>query len=128
MAASVSGAGLDGWAAVRTGADTAEPGDEVIVDIRFDPRPEGTLAAGTLDVPGLAPLSVFAAVDDGEPGVWGLSASGCGVIGRALAGGDAASVLAGARRRDARPPRAEASTSAGGGAGAPVSPGSEPDP
>jgi hypothetical protein len=98
LAASVSGAGLREWASVRTGADTAAPGDEVIVDIRFDPRPAGTLAAGTLDVPGEPPLEVFAAIDDGEPGLWGLSAPGCGVIGRALAGGDAASVLAAARR------------------------------
>jgi len=99
VAASVSGAGLSEWVAVRTGADTAAPGDEVIVDLRFDPRPAGTLAAGTLEVPGEPPFYVFAAVDDGEPGVWGLSAPGCGVIGRALAGGDAASVLADARRR-----------------------------
>jgi SAM-dependent methyltransferase len=94
VAVSISGAGFSEWVAVRTGADTAAPGTEVIVDIRFDSRPAGTLAAGTLDVPGEPPFHVFAVVDDGEPGVWGLSASGCGVIGRALAGGNAASVLA----------------------------------
>ena len=105
VSAGVSGAGLRQWVAIRTGADTAAPGDEVIVDIRFDPRPTGTLAAGTLDVPGEPPFQVFAAVDDGEPGVWGLAAPGCSVIGRALPGGDAASVLAAARRSHPRRPR-----------------------
>ncbi|MGH9040344.1 MAG: class I SAM-dependent methyltransferase [Acidimicrobiia bacterium] len=97
VAVSVSGETLSPWLAVRAGADTAAPGDEVIVDLRFDPRPAGTLAAGTLDVSGEAPLAVFAAVDDGDPGLWGLSASGCDVISRALAAGNAPAVLAQAR-------------------------------
>jgi SAM-dependent methyltransferase len=98
VAVSVSGAELRHWIAIRTGADTAAPGDEVIVDLRFDPRPAGTLAAGTLDVPGEPPFQLFAAVDDGEPGVWGLTDPGCSAIGRALAGGDAAAALTDARR------------------------------
>ena len=98
VAATVSGAGFRHWVTVRTGADTADAGDEVVVDMRFDPRPIGTLAAGGLDVTGEAPLRIFAAVDDGDPGVWGLDVSGCQIIGRALAGGDAASVLSAARQ------------------------------
>ena len=86
-----------GWAAVRTGADVAAPGDEVIVDVRFEARPAGTLATGTLDAAGEAPFHVFAAVDDGEPVVRGLSASGCEVVARAFAHGDLAPVLAAAR-------------------------------
>ena len=99
VAVSLSGAGLSGWVTVRTGADTAGPGDEVVVDLRFDARPSRTSGVGILDAPGQSPFPVFATVDDGEPGVWGLSAPGCGVIRRALAGGDTAAVLADARRR-----------------------------
>ncbi len=98
VVASVDGSGLIDWVAVRTGADTAEPGDEVVVDLRFDPRPAGTVGAGTLHAPG-EPFRVFAVVDDGDPGVWGLSAPGCEVVGKALASGDMASVLAKARQR-----------------------------
>jgi hypothetical protein len=101
VVASIAGDGLVGWAAVRTGADTAEAGDEVTVDIRFDPRPEGTVGAGVLDVRGHPSLDVFAVVDDGDPGIWGLSTGGCDVVGRALAGGDMSSVVAAARRSDA---------------------------
>lgn len=104
VAATVSGGGFRQWAAVRTGADTAAPGDEVIVDIRFDPRPSGTVAAGAVDVPGEPPFQIFAAVNDGDHGVWGLAAPGCQAIGRALAGGDAASVLAAARQSHPRRP------------------------
>lgn len=107
VAASVSGSRLRPWVALRTGAETAVPGDEVVVDLRFDPRPVGTLAAGAIDVPGEAPFHVFAAVNPGEPGVWGLSPSGCAAVDRALSAGDAAAVLAAARssRSSSRSPR-----------------------
>jgi SAM-dependent methyltransferase len=84
---------------VRPGADGAEPGDEVVVDLRFEPMPEGTLVAATLDAAGVgAPFQVFAVADPGEPGVWGLSVTGCASVGDALARGEVASVLADARR------------------------------
>jgi hypothetical protein len=104
VVASISGAGLDAWAVVRTGADTAGPGDEVIVDIRFEPGSAGTVGAGLLDVRGQPSLPVFAVVDDGQPGVWGLSPAGCGVVGRALVAGDTAPVLAAARQAHPGPP------------------------
>jgi hypothetical protein len=98
VSVSVAGPDLTGWVALRAGAEVAEPGDEVIVDLRFDPRAAGTLAAGRLEAPGEPPLQVFAIVDDGAPGVWGLSVEGCDAIGSALARGDTASVLEDARR------------------------------
>lgn len=99
-----TGGGVDHEAlAVRAGADHAAPGDEVIVDLRFGPQPAGTLLAATLDAGAAvgAPFQVFAAVDEGEPGVWGLSVEGCDAIGTALGRGDVAAVLADARRATA---------------------------
>lgn len=87
---------------VRPGADAAEPGDEVVVDLRFDPAPAGTLLATTLDGVGVgAPFQVFAVVDPGAPGVWGLSPAGCDAIGAALGRGDVTAVLAEARASSA---------------------------
>jgi SAM-dependent methyltransferase len=85
--------------AVRAGADETAPGDEVVVDLRLDPRPEATVLAGSLEAVGASapPFQVFAVVDHGEPGVWGLSAAGCDSVGTALANGDVASVLEDAR-------------------------------
>jgi hypothetical protein len=71
-----------------------------VVDLRFEPRPNGTLLAGVVECEGDAPFQVFAAVDEGEPGVWGLSAEGCEAVGAALGAGEVASVLAQARARD----------------------------
>lgn len=96
-----TGGGVDPEAlAVRAGADHAEPGDEVVVDLRFGPRPAGTLLAATLDAGAAvgAPFQVFAAVDEGEPGVWGLSVEGCDAVGAAVGRGDVAAVVADARR------------------------------
>ena len=88
--------------AVRAGADHAEPGDEVVVDLRFGPQPAGTLLAASLDAGAVgAPFQVFAAVDEGEPGVWGLSVEGCDAVGHALGRGEVAGVLADARRAGA---------------------------
>jgi len=97
-----SGAGPD-QLAVRTGADVAEPGDEVVVDLRFGAAGAGTLLAAALDAGAAigAPFQVFAAVDEGDPGVWGLSAEGCDAVGTALARGQVASVLADARAASA---------------------------
>lgn len=95
-----TGGGVDAEAlAVRAGADHAEPGDEVVVDLRFGPQPAGTLLATTLDAgPAVgAPFQVFAVVDEGEPGVWGLSVEGCDAVGAALGRGDVAAMLDDAR-------------------------------
>jgi hypothetical protein len=88
---------------VRTGADAADPGDEVVVDLRFEPAPDGTLLAAALDAGGAVgtPFQVFAAVDDGDPGVWGLSPEGCDAVGTALARGQVGAVLADARAASA---------------------------
>lgn len=74
----VHGDELAGWLTMRSGRDEAGPGDRVTFDLRFDPRPAGTTAAGTLHAPGIEqPFVVFAVADDGEPGIWGLSDTGC---------------------------------------------------
>ena len=91
-------AGGAGAISTRAGADLAEPGDEIVVDLRFEARPAGTLVAAALDARGTAePFQVFAAVDEGEPGVWGLPPAGCEAVGAALGRGEVASVLAEAR-------------------------------
>ena len=100
VAVQVAGGALAGVVAVRAGADVADPGDEVVVDLRFEPQPHGTVLAGVVESVGDVPFQVFAVVDEGEAGVWGLSAEGCDAIGAALGRGDHASVLAQARRRD----------------------------
>lgn len=90
----------DGQLAVRAGADVAAPGDEVVVDLRFGPGAEGTWIAAAIDAgPDVgAPFKVFAVIDDGEPGVWGLSSAGCDAVGRALGRQQIDAVLADARR------------------------------
>ena len=93
----VCGEALSGMATVLTGMDLATPGDEVVIDVRFDPRPAGTLAAGHLEAPGEAPFHIFAAVDDGEMGIWGVPAQSCAAVAERFVRGDVASVLAGAR-------------------------------
>lgn len=99
----VASGAVEGQLAVRAGADVAEPGDEVVVDLRFGPEAAGTLLAAALDAGDAmgAPFQVFAAVDEGEPGVWGLSTEGCDAVGRALGQGKVASVLADARAASA---------------------------
>ncbi|HUP87158.1 MAG TPA: class I SAM-dependent methyltransferase [Acidimicrobiales bacterium] len=86
-------------AAVRTGADVAAPGDEIVVDVRFDPMPQGTRRAGDLELlGGDAPsFPIFAVFDDGEPGVWGLSQSGCDSIAAAFTTAPLDTILAEAR-------------------------------
>ena len=86
-------------AAVRTGSDDPAPGDEVVIDVRFEPLAEGTRIAGALELVGRdePPFVIFAVVDGGPPGVWGLSPTGCDGVGAAFAAGDLAGTLAEAR-------------------------------
>ena len=95
----VADGGLADVAAVRTGSDAPNPGDEVVVDLRFDPRPAGATIAGSLELVGTEepPFQVFAVVDPGPSGVWGLSPTGCDAVGAALAAGDLSATLAEAR-------------------------------
>ena len=94
-----SGDGLDGWLTTRPGADDAAPGEPVVVDLRFEPAPEGREASGTLEVEGAGPFRLFAVADRGEPGIWGLSESGCDLAADRMAHGRLASLLEEARRR-----------------------------
>jgi SAM-dependent methyltransferase len=95
---SVSGSGLDGWLTTRPGADDVASGESLVVDLRFEPAPEGVEASGTLEVDGAGSFRLFAVADGGEPGIWGLSESGCALVADRMANGDLASVLHQARR------------------------------
>jgi hypothetical protein len=94
---SVTGDRLDGWLTIRAGADEAAPGEPVVVDLRFEPAPEGTEASGALHVDGLGPFRLFVVADTGEPGIWGLSESGCDLVAERMGQGQVASVLHKAR-------------------------------
>ena len=97
FAVSVTGDGLDGWLTTRSGADEAAPGEPIVVDLRFDPAPDGREASGTLHVDGVGPFRLFAVTEGGEPGMWGLSESGCDLVAQRMAQGKVASVLEKAR-------------------------------
>jgi SAM-dependent methyltransferase len=99
----VTGATLDGWLTTRAGADDAAPGEPVVVDLRFEPAPEGREASGTLEVEGAGSFQLFAVADAGEPGIWGLSDSGCDLVANSMASGGLASMLDEARRRTTPP-------------------------
>ncbi len=89
VSAHVHGDELAGWVTLRSGRDQAEPGDRVTFDLRFDPRPAGTAAAGTLHAPGIEqPFVVFVVTDAGEPGIWGLSDTGCRHVAHLMERGD----------------------------------------
>lgn len=100
VALSVDSGGLGQMLTVRAGADRARPGDQVTVDLRFDPAPAGTSAAGTLLAEGVpTPFCVFAVADPGETGIWGLSAAGCRRVADLMDAGDLGPFLVDARRR-----------------------------
>jgi SAM-dependent methyltransferase len=99
---SVTGATLDGWLTTRPGADDAAPGEPVVVDLRFEPAPEGMEASGSLEVEGAGSFRLFAVADAGEPGIWGLSEPGCDLVANSMADGEVASVLREARLRTSR--------------------------
>lgn len=90
---------LGGDERTRTGADEAVAGEPVVVDLRFEPASEGTEASGTLEAGGVGTFRLFAVADAGEPGIWGLSDSGCDLAAARMAEGRLPAVLGEARRR-----------------------------
>ncbi len=82
---------------VRTGADRAGPGDDVVVDLRFEPRPPGWTGRAQLHTPGAAAFEVFLIVDEGPPGMWNVGLDGCRQVAEAIDNGRAAAVLSAAR-------------------------------
>ena len=100
---SVTGSGLDGWLTTRPGADDVAPGEPLVVDLRFEPATEGREACGTLEVEGAGSFRLFALADGGDPGIWGLSESGCDLVADRMAHGQVASVLHQARLRTTPP-------------------------
>ena len=97
----VSGGGFEGWLTTRAGADVAAAGEEVVLDLRFEPVAEGMVAAGSLEEPSAGSFRLFAVADPGEPGLWGLSESGCDLVAERMAQRQLASVLHAARVRTA---------------------------
>jgi hypothetical protein len=78
-------------AAIAAGADEAEPGRPVAVDIRWKPRPAGTLATGGVCVDGLPvhPLTVlFTDPTSTDHGQWNLTDEGCASLAARLADDD----------------------------------------
>ncbi len=100
---SVTGSGLDGWLTTRAGADDVAAGESLVVDLRFEPAPEGLEASGTLEVEGAGSFRLFAVADGGEPGIWGLSEPGCDLVADRMAQGQVTSVLHEARLRTTPP-------------------------
>jgi SAM-dependent methyltransferase len=70
----------------RTGADEAEPGRPVAIDVRWDPGEDGEVATGTVVVEGTAAhrLTVCFTDDEDDQGVWELSEGGAESLARAL--------------------------------------------
>lgn len=63
-------------AAVRVGADEAEEGGEVAVDLRWDELAEGTVVSGALTLDGAGTLEVVALATPEDHGQWELSKAG----------------------------------------------------
>lgn len=64
-------------AAVAVGADYAEPGAPVAIDLRWRERSEGTLAQGVIEVEGAHPHPITVLFAEEEQGQWDLSPDGC---------------------------------------------------
>ena len=73
---------------VLPGAEVAEPGDAVVVDLRWQARDAGAEVRGLLQCEGIEPLVVFAHYTDGPTGFHGLSDDGLAVVEQAWARGD----------------------------------------
>ena len=95
----VAGNGLEGWLTTRVGIDVPAAGEEVVVDLRFEPAAAGLAAVGTLEVDGAGAFRLFAVADSGEPGIFGLSGPGCDLVAEAMTQGRLSPLLDEARRR-----------------------------
>jgi SAM-dependent methyltransferase len=67
-------------ASVIAGCDDANRGRPVAVDLRWQPRPNGTLAHGEVHLPGLAPHPLTVLYADEAQGQWDLSDEGCATL------------------------------------------------
>jgi hypothetical protein len=77
-------AGLTSVATVLSGADHLDGPGALAVDLRWEGRPAGTFAGGTIHVDGLDDHPVFVLHTDEEEAVWELSADGVAGLQRAL--------------------------------------------
>ncbi|HEX2850046.1 MAG TPA: methyltransferase domain-containing protein [Acidimicrobiales bacterium] len=83
--------------AIRTGAESADPGDEVVVDLRLDPLPAGAVLTGALEAPGLGSVAIVVVVDEDDPAMWRVGEDEIASVARAVDRGDVAAVLRAAR-------------------------------
>jgi hypothetical protein len=64
-------------ASAVAGSDHLDPGRTLAVDVRWQPRPPGTIAQGAVHVTGLAPHPLTVVFADDDQGQWDLSDEGC---------------------------------------------------
>lgn len=77
---------LGPFVTLHAGADVLDAPGTVVVDLRWDAREPGTIAAGVIECPGVGALAVFGIYTEGEVGVWGLSdQAACDGVAAALA-------------------------------------------
>lgn len=67
---------LGDHASYATGCDRVDPGRPVAVDLRWQPRPPGTLAHGEVHLTGLPPHPLTVLFADDDQGHWDLSPDG----------------------------------------------------
>jgi hypothetical protein len=75
---------LAAHATAATGRDTADRGRPVAVDLRWQPRPAGTLAHGTVHMAGLDPHPLTVLFAPEEQGQWDLAPEGCEALAERL--------------------------------------------
>lgn len=68
---------LSAHATAVAGCDAADRGRPVAVDLRWQPRPAGTLAHGTVHLAGLDPHPLTVLFAEEEQGQWDLADEGC---------------------------------------------------
>jgi hypothetical protein len=69
---------------LQVGADWVGRGQEVAVDVRWEPMPEGTVVHGALRVSGVDDLMLASVVSNEEHEVWELNAVGVARLGARL--------------------------------------------
>jgi len=77
-------AGLASVATVLSGADHLDGPGALAVDLRWEGKPAGTFAGGTIHVEGLEDHHVFVLHTDEEESVWELTADGVAGLQQAL--------------------------------------------
>ena len=78
---------LPEFVTLAVGAETAQHGDEVAVDLRWEELEVGDFVAGSIHVKGLPDIPVYALVTEDEEGLWEVTAEGVERLARHRAAG-----------------------------------------